>query len=161
MQLLPEIFSKHIVRVAMAQPEASAVVSSTADAEAPTPAPLAAPQTINTYRNDAVHSATTAFHNERVRNSNLAGTLPAKSSLLPEAFASLRIHSNFSNRVTMCCSKFSSDILNDSPILKQYKSHAHFILMSNSSLLNPETLYFKSKCSEIHAIIRFEYDKVQ
>lgn len=42
------MFAKHIVIVAMAHPEARAVASRTADAEAPTPAPPAAPHTMNT-----------------------------------------------------------------------------------------------------------------
>ncbi|KAF9409071.1 hypothetical protein HW555_011455 [Spodoptera exigua] len=112
------MLAKQRVSVAMAQPEASAVESSTAEAEAPTPAPPAAPHTMNTYRKEAAHSATTAFHNERVRTSTRAGTLPDKPPS-PE-FASFRKHSNFSNKVTICCSKFSSDMLNAcSPILKR------------------------------------------
>lgn len=111
------MLAKQRVSVAMAQPEASAVESSTAEAEAPTPAPPAAPHTMNTYRKEAAHSATTAFHNERVRTSTRAGTLPDRHPS-PE-FASFRKHSNFSNKVTICCSKFSSDMLNAcSPIFK-------------------------------------------
>lgn len=54
---LPEIWEKHCVRVVIANPDANAVANKTDDTLAPTPAPAAAPQTINTYRNDAKHSA--------------------------------------------------------------------------------------------------------
>lgn len=102
----------------MAQPEASAVESSTAEADAPTPAPPAAPHTMNTYRNEAAHSATTAFHNDKVRTSSRAGTLPPSPESL--SFAEFRKHSNFSNKVIICCSKLSSGILNVcSPIFKK------------------------------------------
>lgn len=112
----------------MAQPEARAVASSTAEAEAPTPAPPAAPQTMNTYRNEAAHSATTAFHSDSVRTSIRAGTRPGNPSF---PFPLLRKHSNFSNKVTMCCSKLSSDIEKVcSPILhkKKQKSINTFFL---------------------------------
>lgn len=41
----------------MANPDASADANRTDETLAPTPAPAAAPHTINTYRNDAKHSA--------------------------------------------------------------------------------------------------------
>lgn len=54
---LPDIWEKHCVNVVMANPDASADANSTDETLAPTPAPAAAPHTINTYRNDAKHSA--------------------------------------------------------------------------------------------------------
>lgn len=53
---LPDICRKHCVNVAIASPEARAVARSTEETLAPTPAPAAAPQTMNTYRNEAKHS---------------------------------------------------------------------------------------------------------
>lgn len=47
---------KHCVNVATAKPEAKAVASKTDETLAPTPAPAAAPHTMNTYRNEARHS---------------------------------------------------------------------------------------------------------
>lgn len=47
---------KQCVRTAIASPEAKEVVRSTDETEAPMPAPAAAPQTMNTYRKDAMHS---------------------------------------------------------------------------------------------------------
>lgn len=54
---LPEMWEKHCVRVVIANPDANAVANSTDETLAPTPAPAAAPHTINTYRNEAKHSA--------------------------------------------------------------------------------------------------------
>lgn len=51
------MWEKHCVNDVIANPDAKAVASSTDETLAPTPAPAAAPQTINTYRNDAKHSA--------------------------------------------------------------------------------------------------------
>lgn len=51
------MWEKHCVRVVIANPDANAVANNTDDTLAPTPAPAAAPHTINTYRNDAKHSA--------------------------------------------------------------------------------------------------------
>jgi len=53
---LPDICRKHCVNVAIASPEARAVARSTDETLAPTPAPAAAPQTMNTYRKEAKHS---------------------------------------------------------------------------------------------------------
>lgn len=54
---IPETCEKHCVRVVMAKPDASAEASSTEETLAPTPAPAAAPHTMNTYKNEARHSA--------------------------------------------------------------------------------------------------------
>lgn len=67
---LPDICRKHCVNVAIASPEARAVARSTEETLAPTPAPAAAPQTMNTYRNEAKHSLMMDLqrgHSERVR----------------------------------------------------------------------------------------------
>lgn len=45
---LPDMCRKHWVRVPMAKPEAKAVANNTDETLAPTPAPAAAPHTINT-----------------------------------------------------------------------------------------------------------------
>lgn len=51
------MWEKHCVRVVTTNPDDSAVANKTDDTDAPTPAPAAAPHTMNTYRNDAKHSA--------------------------------------------------------------------------------------------------------
>lgn len=43
--------------VVTTKPDDSAVASRTDETDAPTPAPAAAPHTMNTYKNDAKHSA--------------------------------------------------------------------------------------------------------
>lgn len=53
---LPETWRKQCVSTAIASPEANDVERRTDETEAPIPAPAAAPQTIKTYRNDAIHS---------------------------------------------------------------------------------------------------------
>lgn len=54
---LPDICAKHWVSVVIANPDANADTNNTDDILAPTPAPAAAPHTMNTYKNDAKHSA--------------------------------------------------------------------------------------------------------
>ena len=49
--------AKHCVNDVIAKPDANAVAKRTDDTLAPTPAPAAAPHTMNTYKNDAKHSA--------------------------------------------------------------------------------------------------------
>lgn len=62
---LPEMCEKHCVKVATANPDANAVAKSTDDTLAPTPAPAAAPHTMNTYRNEARHSDIIDLKGER------------------------------------------------------------------------------------------------
>lgn len=54
---LPEICEKHCVSVVTTNPDERAVANNTDETDAPTPAPAAAPHTMNTYKNDAKHSA--------------------------------------------------------------------------------------------------------
>lgn len=54
---LPDIWEKHCVKVVTTNPDDSAVANKTDDTDAPTPAPAAAPHTMNTYKKDAMHSA--------------------------------------------------------------------------------------------------------
>lgn len=54
---VPDMCEKHCVNDVIANPDAKAVANNTDDTLAPTPAPAAAPQTMNTYKNDAKHSA--------------------------------------------------------------------------------------------------------
>lgn len=55
--LLPEICEKHCVNAVTTNPAESAVANNTDATDAPTPAPAAALHTMNTYRNEAKHSA--------------------------------------------------------------------------------------------------------
>lgn len=59
---------KHCVKVVTTNPDAKAVASSTDDMDAPTPAPAAAPHTMNTYRNEANSSAKTDLYDEMEKN---------------------------------------------------------------------------------------------
>lgn len=54
---IPDTCEKHCVSVVIAKPDARAEAKRTEETLAPTPAPAAAPHTINTYRNEARHSA--------------------------------------------------------------------------------------------------------
>lgn len=51
------MWEKHCVKVVTTNPDDRAVANRTDDTLAPTPAPAAAPQTMNTYKKDAKHSA--------------------------------------------------------------------------------------------------------
>lgn len=55
--VLPDTCEKHWVSVVTTNPDANAVANRTDETVAPTPAPAAAPHTMNTYRNDAISSA--------------------------------------------------------------------------------------------------------
>lgn len=54
---LPDTCEKHCVSVVTTNPDANAVANRTDETVAPTPAPAAAPHTMNTYKNDAISSA--------------------------------------------------------------------------------------------------------
>lgn len=59
------MWEKHCVKVVTTNPDDSAVANKTDDTDAPTPAPAAAPHTMNTYKNDAKHSAVIDLTNIR------------------------------------------------------------------------------------------------
>lgn len=64
------MWEKHCVRVVTTNPDDSAVASKTDETEAPTPAPAAAPHTINTYKNDAKHSAIIDLKQKKLQKKN-------------------------------------------------------------------------------------------
>lgn len=68
---LPDICEKHCVNVVTTNPDDSAVANRTLETDAPTPAPAAAPHTMNTYKNDCKHSAIIDLYETRKKNEKI------------------------------------------------------------------------------------------